>query len=223
MYQKRYQYCCQKMRLQILAQCRMLLSEMCCGKAGPFHQCHDLCEVEVGDGEAGYQNIVEAFRTKKIASQARAIIINPLHPALSKIPVLIHPTCNRFDAAFVERHWYDVAGLYISEMELGHLVANSSDGDSQHCSLMLTKALSQRDRHQPIPWEDRFIMTATREPTADGYILRNLMDQDYVHNHKKIINHLFHASRQLSVCSIFRYWHHAKLAIGSRLTRWVLK
>ena len=47
-----------------------------CGELSPFQQCADACEIPVGDGEEGYQNIIDAFSTKRIRSQARAMILN---------------------------------------------------------------------------------------------------------------------------------------------------
>ena len=189
-----------------------------CGEISPYHQCADHVEVHVGPGEEGYQNIMEAFQTKRIGMQARAIILNPLHPDIPKIPILIQPTCNRFDATFVSNQWGSCKDLYqeanlhdILEPAIGH----SSDGDSRRRSLMITKAISQTgDRHQPIPREDGFIFTAEKIPAgnAPGYNLKGLMDQDYVHNHKKLVNHLFHVNRDLRMGPYVVHSNHIRLA-----------
>ena len=174
-----------------------------CGQNNPQHQCEDKCDIRVEDGEDGYRTIVEAFATKRIGTQARAIIVNPLHPMLPKIPVLIQPTCNRFNAAFVNHHWETTSQFYAEHLEdaTGPLLDHSSDGDSRRGPLMLTKAVSQQGlRHQPIRREDGFFLTAEKLMLGDNhYVLRNLMDQDYVHHHKKLINQLFHASRMLQM------------------------
>ena len=77
-----------------------------CGRISVNHQCVENCEPQVGVGEEGYNNIVSAFQDYKIGTHARAMIINPLHPDLPKITVLVHPTCNRFDSAFVRDQWH---------------------------------------------------------------------------------------------------------------------
>ena len=56
-----------------------------CGRIEPDHQCMQNCEILVGDGEEGYNNIMNAFRDYKIGAFARAIIANPLHPQIPKI------------------------------------------------------------------------------------------------------------------------------------------
>ena len=63
--------------------------------------------MSVGDGEEGYNAITSAFGT-----YARVIILNPLHPNLPRLLVLIMPICNKFDSDFVFRLllivWYYV-------------------------------------------------------------------------------------------------------------------
>ena len=95
-----------------------------CGVSGADHKCLDLFTVVIGDGEQGYNTIVNAFNEYKIASFARAIILNPLHPKLPRIPILIMPTCNRFNHEFVFRHhefvfrqWQTVEHLYEQELQ----------------------------------------------------------------------------------------------------------
>ena len=186
-----------------------------CGQNNPEHQCEDKCDIRVGDGEDGYPTIVEAFATKRIRTQARAIIVNPLHPMLPKILVLIQPTCNRFNAAFVNHQWETTSQFYAEHLEdaIGPLLGHSSDRDSRRRSLMLTKAVSQQGlRPQPIPPEDGFFLTAEKGMLGDNhYVLRNLMDQDYVHNHKKLINHLFHASIMLQMGPFLVHANHLLL------------
>ena len=91
-----------------------------CGVTGADHKCLDYFTVVVGNGEQGYNTIVNAFNEYKIGPFARAIILNPLHPKLPRIPVLIMPTCNRFDHEFVFRQWQTVERLL-------------RKGNSRHC------------------------------------------------------------------------------------------
>ena len=176
-----------------------------CGTAGINHQCDDLCVVPVGEGEEGYENIVNAFRTLKRGTHARAVIINPLHPELPKIPILIQPTCNRFDNQFVRRQWDTIEALYNDYLEdiVGPLIGNASDGDSRRRHLMLNHAQAGGERFQPIPKPDGFHLTAEKiiqDADEEGqFNIRRLGDQDYIHVHKKLVNHLFHEARVITL------------------------
>ena len=79
-----------------------------CGVNGQQHACLDHFAVVVGDGEEGFTTIVNAFKEYKIGTFGRAILLNPLHPNLPRIAVLVMPTCNRFDHQFVYRQWQAV-------------------------------------------------------------------------------------------------------------------
>ena len=116
-----------------------------CGQDVANHMCEDNVEIHVGDGQEGYNNIRAAFQNYKIGTQARAMIINPLHPHLPKIPIVIHPTCNKFNAAFVSQQWQQTAQLYNTHLKDVHgpLLGRSSDGDSRRRKLMLSSALSR--------------------------------------------------------------------------------
>ena len=96
-----------------------------CGEKGENHSCKEACNIQVGDGEEGYVNTTNAFQTHKIGSLARAVIVNPLHPGLPKVPILIHSTCNKFDSAFVKRQWDELQRLYRLHLhdQLGPLIS----------------------------------------------------------------------------------------------------
>ena len=79
-----------------------------CGVNGQQHACLDHFAVVVGDGEEGFTTIVNAFKEYKIGTFGRAILLNPFHPNLPRIAVLVMPTCNRFDHQFVYRQWQAV-------------------------------------------------------------------------------------------------------------------
>ena len=87
----------------------------------------------------------------------------------------------------------DSAFLHLIEF-IGPLVGRASDGDSRRRELMLRAALSNIGAiYQPIPRNLGFIFTClvdeeTRTP-------QDFMDQDYIHNHNKLVNHLHHGTR----------------------------
>lgn len=123
--------------------------------------------------------------------------------SLPKIPVLIMPTCNKFTHQLVYCQWCQLGQLLKQFLEpvLGPLIGNSSDGDSRRRKLMLQSAEGNTESEfRPIPQDLGFIFNATREDSPDepaGYKVRNLCDQDAIHNHKKCINPLDHATRIL--------------------------
>ena len=103
-----------------------------CGVAGE-DQCLDNFVTFVGEGEAGYDAITTAFQDYEIGSYARALILNPLHKMLPKIPVFIMPTCNRFKHRMVYQQWEQTKRFYDSHVLdiMGLLIGNSSDGVSR--------------------------------------------------------------------------------------------
>ena len=184
-----------------------------CGMNGDNHQCLDHFAVDVGDGEEGYNAIISAFQECKIGSYARAIMLNPLHPNLPRLAILCMPTCNKFDTTFVHRQWQEVQRVYERDLEpvLGPLVGNSSDGDSRRRKIMLQLAGSNAagNRFQPIPTNLGFVFSCRKEETEDGfYNIRDLCDQDFIHNHKKMLNPLDHATRVLMLGDYMVHMNH---------------
>ena len=72
----------------------------------------------VGEGDAGYDAITTAIQDYEIASYARALILNPLHKMLPKIPVFIM--------------WEQIKRFFDSYLLeiMGPLISNNSDGAS---------------------------------------------------------------------------------------------
>ena len=185
-----------------------------CGVKGPDHQCLDHFTVKVGDGEEGYNTIFSAFRNNVIGNYARAIILNPLAPNLPRLPILIMPTCNRFDTDFVHRQWQEIERLFEEELEatLGPLIGHSSDGDSRRRKIMLQLMRSKEGlRFQPIPQDLGFVLSCRKEIKGNNYVVRDLGDQDYIHNHKKLLNPLDHSSRVLMMGTDIVHMNHLKL------------
>ena len=185
-----------------------------CGVNGQQHACLDHFAVVVGDGEEGFTSIVNAFKEYKIGTYGRAILLNPLHPNLPRIAVLVMPTCNRFDHQFVYRQWQEVKRLYDQELKniVGPLIGNSSDGDSRRRKLMLQLAtVDVGYRFKPIPRNLGFIFSCKKVDTENGYEVEDMCDQDYVHNHKKLLNPLDHASRVLRMDDYLVHMNHLQL------------
>ena len=88
------------------------------------HHCVEDFSVYIGNDAGAYDGLVSAFN-------ARLILINPLVCSLPKLPVLIMPTCNRFNHEFVYSHWCQLGQLFqqFHEPVLSPLIGKSSDGD----------------------------------------------------------------------------------------------
>ena len=98
------------------------------------------------------------------------------------------PTCNRFDTKFVYRQWQEIERLFEGELEatLGPLI-----GDSRRCKIMLQLMRSREGlRFQPIPQNLGFVLSCRKEIKGESYVIRDLGDQDYIHNHKETVKSL---------------------------------
>lgn len=185
-----------------------------CGVNGEHRACLDHFAVVVGDGKEGFTAIVNAFKEYKIGTFGRAILLNPLHPNLPHIAVLVMPTCNRFDHHFVYRQRQELKRLYDQESKniVGPLIGNSSDGDSRRRKLMLQLAtVDVGHRFRPIPRNLGFIFSCKKLGTEDGYVVEDMCDEDYVHNHKKLLNPLDHACRVLRMGECLVHMNHLQL------------
>ena len=111
------------------------------------------------------------------------------------------PTCNRFDHEFVFRQRQTVERLYEKELQdiVGPLIGHSSDGDSRRRKLNMLQLGTKNvgSRYRAVPMELGFVLSCRKVETENGYIIRDACDQDYIHNHKKLLNPLDHTSRVL--------------------------
>ena len=78
-----------------------------------------------------------------------------------------------------------------------------------HASLV-----NEGNRYQPVPLEDRFVMSAKIELTPLGKrVLRNLYDQNCIHNDKKVMNPLDHPTRILTLGRYTAHMNHLRLVM----------
>ena len=66
-------------------------------------------------------------------------------------------------------------------------------------------------RYRPIPIELGFVLSCRKFETEIGYVIRDVCDQDYIHNHKKLLNPLDHASRVLMLGNYLVHMNHVQL------------
>ena len=66
-------------------------------------------------------------------------------------------------------------------------------------------------RFRPIPRNLGLIFSCKKLDTENGYVVEDMCDQDYVHNHKKLLNSLDHASRVLRMGEYLVHMNHLQL------------
>lgn len=67
------------------------------------HVCVPNYSVAVGQGEAGYNHIMDAFANDKVGGFARVIMVCPMHLKLPRLVLSVLCTCGCFDSAWVRR------------------------------------------------------------------------------------------------------------------------
>jgi len=158
----------------------------------------------VGNGEAGYNNIVDAFRTDKIGGFARVLVVNPLHEKLPRLVLVVTCTCNCFDSGWVRKQWCTIDELWKQECleAVGPIIGHASDGDSRRRQLMLADYKLMEDTRLKVDWPG-WLFSAGLDANSDAF---GLHDQDYIHNGKKLINPLDSPVRDLmlggDICTI---------------------
>ena len=149
-----------------------------CEVSGADCKCLNYFTVVVGNGKQGYDTIVNAFNKYKIGPFARTIILNPLHPKLPQIPVVIMPTCSRFDHEFVFRQWQTFERLYKREPHdiVGPLIGQSSESDSgcRKLTLQRTSNVGSGYRFISMNLELAFVLSCRKVDTENGYILSEM-------------------------------------------------
>ena len=120
------------------------------------------------------------------------------------------PTCNTFTHELVEDQTHEITKLFIEHIEpvLGPLIGPASDGDSRRRKFFLNLSRqTEGNRFRPIPEDLGFVFTCLVD--RDGTI-RNNCDQDSIHNHKKLINHLDHHSRSIRMGRFLVHLNHVR-------------
>src|SRR5450759_4435948 len=173
-----------------------------CGKHAGNHQCVTGLEIPVGDGEAGFEAIAEAFQSHKIGHQARCVIVNPLIEGFPKLCLLATSTCGKFDADWVKSQWEILTGMWNTHClkDVGPLLGHASDGDARRRKLMIADYTGQGiiGRRQNLEWGGWVLSHSVH--TMDGFTYAyGLHDQDYIHNDKKLVNPLDSVTRTLQM------------------------
>ena len=77
-----------------------------CGINSSNHQCNaNHNHLPLGSTVGAYQRIIKFGVEEKRACYIRVVVVTPLHPLLPALPVVIHPTCLKFDCDWVLKSW----------------------------------------------------------------------------------------------------------------------
>ena len=103
------------------------------------HQCLQEISIVLGNDENTSDLMVDSFNRYEIGGFARVVLLNPLHPCLPQLVLLVAPNCNRFTSEDVKTQWELISTQYKNILEhiIGPLVGNSSDGDARRRKLMV--------------------------------------------------------------------------------------
>lgn len=183
------------------------------------HVCFQDFNIVIGNDIDSYEKMRLAFEHYTVGKFARAILINPLHEHLPRLVALLRPTCNRFTHLDVYRQWTTIEQHYDATLQqsLGPLIGHSSDGDSRRRKLMMqlmSVDLPPLDTFQPISSDLGFSYKCRKVNTEHGYMIKQIGDQDAIHEHKKLINPLDHPTRILQIGpGLMVHMHHINLIV----------
>ena len=185
-----------------------------CGREEEGHVCVPNFVHEVGDDENSYSRLVTAFEKNRKAGHARAIIINPIHIDLPPFVILLQAVCNKFTSEMVRNQWNNIKTLYNDHLlcVLGPLVGHASDGDSRRRKLMLENSTSKLGERYKIKHEN-FTHSGLLVDVAGKKLVQDLSDQDFIHNAKKLVNHLMHPSKVLSLGGQLCHMNHIQFLL----------
>ena len=128
------------------------------------------------------------------------IMIDPLNHVLpSLVALLMMPTCNKFTTCDVKNQWSLLEDLHAEYLlpVLGPLVGHASDGDARRRKDLMEQAFDASQTYTV--GHPNFRIHASVRETPEGSYVYNLMDQDFIHNAKKLVNPLDHSKHVLSI------------------------
>ena len=125
--------------------------------------------------------------------------------------IYLGPTCNKFDHFYVDSQWNKCKEIFRNELLdvfQAPLVGAASDGDSPRRKLMEEKSTSKEGDRYNIKSQN-FTLSCCVERNDVGIVYcLNIMNQDYIHNGKKLTYPLDHPTRQLYVGNHLAHHNH---------------
>lgn len=158
----------------------------------------------MGEGDVGFNKIIDAFDNFVVGHQARCVIVNPLIVGFPRLCILATATCNKFDAGWVRCQWEKLETLRTTHclVAVGPLLGHASDGDSRRRKLMLEDYTGKgmKGLRANLKWEGWLLAHSLTKNGSEMHA-SGLHDQDYIHNTKKLINPLDSTVRLLKLGS----------------------
>ena len=189
-----------------------------CGITSLNHRCVSDHFLVIGSEETAYEDLKQFFANSVIASMARVIMLNPLHPNLPATVVFLAPTCNKFTTLDVIDQWKIVQNIYnrhFLPLFKTPLTGKASDGDSRRRRAQLLSAKSKEGVRYHID-HPNFTLTGRvtdnhgNETTVCSL---DIMNQDYIHCGKKLVNPLDHPTRKLMIGGHLVHINHLNLVM----------
>jgi hypothetical protein len=106
---------------------------------------------EIGNDDEAYTRMFETHETRRVATQIRVIMVNPLIRGLPNLVIVMSPTCGAFTANdYVAKQWRELHRLWARHLEavVGPLVGHASDGDSRRRKLQHGFAVAKKHHDQ---------------------------------------------------------------------------
>lgn len=185
-----------------------------CGQAGAHHKCHAGNFCVIGEDVTAFDRLKKFFSSSVIASMARVIMLNPLHPNLPATVIYLGPTCNKFTHHEVQEQWNKVQDIYNThflEIFKAPLTGKASDGDSRRRHAQLISAYSNGGEKFTIG-HPNFTLTGKIEKYNQKICALNIMNQDYIHCGKKLMNQL-DQTRRLTIGGHVAHINHLHLVM----------
>ena len=104
-----------------------------CAAEGRPHVCDPQCNIVIGEGDDAYAIIESSHANYQLAGYLRVVVVNPLHCALPRLTVVVHPHCNRMDIGWFRKDWaklVELAERFVTP-SLGDCLGHASDGDER--------------------------------------------------------------------------------------------
>jgi hypothetical protein len=156
-----------------------------------------------------YNAIVNAFKTQKIATQGRVMLITPHHPDLPKLVIMWAPTCGALNAKDVEAQWDEVDELLRIHLEpIGlYQTGKASDGASTRRKPQYARMTSTEGTRYGIKGIAGFTLTGRTLRREHQLVVADVHIQDYIHCGKKWITSTDSATREMMVGAGMAHMH----------------
>jgi hypothetical protein len=180
-----------------------------CGKRG-----HSNCELNgfsilldranfAAPTTAAYEQICAAF-SNRLGCYTRLMLVHLLieGPGALSFPILLAPTCNRFDAEQVAAQHQQIIALWPTTFlnRVGPLVTFASDGDSRRRHIAVDALVGHEGESRYILDAPSITMGPRQTVGADGAVqVTPSHSQDHIHNTKKGFNALMSTARSLTI------------------------